>query len=78
MFGEVGLDGKLNPAQIAGKLPLPVVVNGLFVVFHGRPVAEVRGAEGARDGLTCMRGPNVSVQTRPAGEFAVTLSTSEM
>ena len=77
MLGEVGLDGELDAAQFACELPPAVVVHRLLVVLHGRPVAEGRGAERARDGLPGVRRPHVPVEAGPPRELAFALRARE-
>lgn len=48
-------------------------MSGLFVVLQGRPVAEHRGAEGARDDLSGMCRANVPVEAGLPRELGVAL-----
>ena len=77
MLGEVGLDGELDAAEVAAKLPPSVVVHRLLVVLHGRAVAEGGRAEVAGDGLAGVRRPHVPVEAGPPRELAVALAAVE-
>ena len=77
MLGEVGLDGELDAAEVAAKLPPSVVVHRLLVVLHGRAVAEGGRAEVAGDGLAGVRRPYVPVEAGPPRELAVALAAVE-
>lgn len=77
MFGQVSLDGKLHSAKVTAKLPPAFVMCGLLVILQGRPVAEHRRAEGARDDLASMGCPDVPVEAGLPGELGVALITFE-
>ena len=78
MLGQVGFDGELDSTELALKLPLALVVHGLLVVLQGGPVAELGGAQGARDHLPGVSSPDVSVQAGPSGELGLALIALEL
>ena len=77
MFGQIGLDGKLDSAKVAAELAFAFVVSGLFVVFQSGSITEHGGAFGALNDLSDVSSSNVTVETGPTSEFRIALIAFE-
>ena len=73
VFREISLDGKLSAADIASKVPLPLVVRSLLVILQSGAVAEGGRAEMALDGLSGVDAVKVARERGAAGEGGVAL-----